>query len=274
MNKKYVLKVNGNVPDATGNVVATASLPPLTSGSVLFSDGTTLSQDNLNLFWNNTTKRLGLGINTPASLLDVNGTSYFGLHRGAGDALLSIGNNIVNIASPTKMTGTAIAVPETALRIFRVGTASNKWNASVDFQIGTFAAASTAATKFIIKLANNNVNIPNLDVLTLQSDSRVGINNTNPAQALDVVGSIKLTGDIIPNNANATAGKALVSAGQNVAAVWTTLSTVATSGNYNDLTNKPTQFDAQAYFEAVAGYDAGETQILKHVNGVLTWVTE
>jgi hypothetical protein len=36
------------------------TLPSLTSGSVLFSNGTTIVQDNTNFFWDNTNKRLGI----------------------------------------------------------------------------------------------------------------------------------------------------------------------------------------------------------------------
>jgi len=32
--------------------------------------------------------------------------------------------------------------------------------------------------------------------------------------------------------------------------------------------------DISAYFEAISGYDDGETQTLKSVSGVLTWVTD
>lgn len=39
-------------------------LPVLTSGSILFSNGTTIAQDNTNFFWDNTTKRIFLGSNT------------------------------------------------------------------------------------------------------------------------------------------------------------------------------------------------------------------
>ena len=49
------------------------TLPTLTSGSVLFSNGTTIAQDNANFFWDDTNKRLGLGTSSPTELLDVNG---------------------------------------------------------------------------------------------------------------------------------------------------------------------------------------------------------
>ncbi|MEK7151736.1 MAG: glycine-rich domain-containing protein [Patescibacteria group bacterium] len=42
-------------------------------GSILFASGASISQDNSNLFWNNTNKRLGIGTNTPSSTVDVQG---------------------------------------------------------------------------------------------------------------------------------------------------------------------------------------------------------
>jgi len=43
------------------------TLPALTSGSVLFSNGTTIAQDNSNLFWDDTNNRLGIGTNNPTA---------------------------------------------------------------------------------------------------------------------------------------------------------------------------------------------------------------
>lgn len=44
-------------------------------GSLLFSNGTSISQNNSNLFWDNTNNRLGIGTSSPASTLDVNGNT-------------------------------------------------------------------------------------------------------------------------------------------------------------------------------------------------------
>jgi hypothetical protein len=50
----------------------TLSGGPFTAGSVRFSGGSnTVSQDNANLFWDSTNKRLGLGNNSPATILDL-----------------------------------------------------------------------------------------------------------------------------------------------------------------------------------------------------------
>ena len=49
------------------------NLPSLTSGSVLFSNGSTIAQDNANFFWDDTNNRLGIGTATPAFKLSVIG---------------------------------------------------------------------------------------------------------------------------------------------------------------------------------------------------------
>ena len=51
------------------------NLPSLSSGSVLFSDGTTIAQDNNNFFWNNSTKKLGIGTSTPSATFTIQDSS-------------------------------------------------------------------------------------------------------------------------------------------------------------------------------------------------------
>ena len=61
------------------------NLPSLTAGSVLFSNGTTIAQDNSNFFWDDTNNRLGIGTNAPSAKLEVRGISdFWGLQVGNG----------------------------------------------------------------------------------------------------------------------------------------------------------------------------------------------
>jgi hypothetical protein len=53
------------------------NLPALTAGSVLFSNGTTIAEDNANFFWDDTTNRLGIGTSSPSYNLHVAGTGFF-----------------------------------------------------------------------------------------------------------------------------------------------------------------------------------------------------
>ena len=51
------------------------TLPAFTSGSVIFSNGMTLVQDNPNFFWDDTNNRLGIGTTAPAFSVDILNTS-------------------------------------------------------------------------------------------------------------------------------------------------------------------------------------------------------
>lgn len=86
------------------------TLPALTSGSVLFSNGTTIAQNNANFFWDNTNSRLGIGTASPGSRLQVKSsaintdvlsilnTSNASLFRifngGSGQAIVDIGGTV------------------------------------------------------------------------------------------------------------------------------------------------------------------------------------
>jgi hypothetical protein len=87
-------------------------LPALTSGSVLFSNGSTIAQDNAQLFWDDTNNRLGIGTNnTGFDRLQVNGGICFGTSNnatinngvGAGNhtylQFSTIGNNVMRVNS-------------------------------------------------------------------------------------------------------------------------------------------------------------------------------
>jgi hypothetical protein len=68
--------VTGTLPVANGG---TGTSTAFTTGSVVFAGASgTYTQDNANLFWDDTNNWLGINTATPANKLEVNGTVYFG----------------------------------------------------------------------------------------------------------------------------------------------------------------------------------------------------
>lgn len=81
--------VTGTLPVGNGG---TGTATAFTAGSVVFAGASGVyTQDNTNFFWDDTNNRLGIGINTPAQLLDVRSGSAATIrigsltHGGSGD---------------------------------------------------------------------------------------------------------------------------------------------------------------------------------------------
>ncbi len=92
--------VTGTLPAGSGGTGATS----FTAGSVIFSNGTALAQDNANFFWDDTNKYLGIGTASPGAKLDVAGhiwqtgtgqSVFLGEGAGASDALSDNNNTLV-----------------------------------------------------------------------------------------------------------------------------------------------------------------------------------
>lgn len=89
------------------------TLPALTSGSVLFSNGTTIAQDNANFFWDDSNNRLGVNTATPSAGVHViydtanqlrighNATRYLNFSVGDDTTLTIAGADITD----TNITG-------------------------------------------------------------------------------------------------------------------------------------------------------------------------
>jgi hypothetical protein len=70
--------------------------------------------------------------------------------------------------------------------------------------------------------------------LRIDGTGRVGINNTAPAEALDVTGNVRFSGALMPNNTAGTAGYVLQSNGAGAAPTWvapTSASSWSLTGN-------------------------------------------
>jgi hypothetical protein len=68
---RTVTMVDRNITLDTITVGTTAT--NANAGSILFSTGTVVQQDNANLFWDDANNRLGVGTNTPTNRVDING---------------------------------------------------------------------------------------------------------------------------------------------------------------------------------------------------------
>ena len=77
------------------------TLPSLTNGSVIFSNGTTLAQNNANFFWDNVNTRLGIGTNTPSATFDIHHPSGISAQFTAtGGQSVNGGAQIATYADP------------------------------------------------------------------------------------------------------------------------------------------------------------------------------
>jgi hypothetical protein len=89
------------------------TLPSLTSGSVLFSNGTTIAQNNANFFWDNTNARLGIGTASPNSKVNALDGTVSELRFNSGflnlTPSLAVGNTAANGKFACLIAGTSAA---------------------------------------------------------------------------------------------------------------------------------------------------------------------
>lgn len=122
------------------------TLPSLTSGSVLFSDGTTIAQNNTNFFWNNSSIGLCLGGTTLDSnyILQINGTKGirisgtatgygYNLLRGTESAAFANNGSAGVFSSTTTLTFNTASTER--MRIFSTGNISINTTTDAGFKL-------------------------------------------------------------------------------------------------------------------------------------------
>ena len=200
------LTINGTTQDLSANRtfnVGTFNLPSLTSGSVLFSNGTTIAQDNANLFWDDTNNRLGIGTDSPSEQLQVQGNLRANLNLLFGTTLPSrhtnsaqypgifVGNSNSSIMGETGIGYKGISMMANIVRNLSIGwtcqdTTKAGWILGLNYDTpftDNFSIYRTPATSGLASLST---------LFTVKGTGNVLINTTTDAgYKLDVNGSAR-----------------------------------------------------------------------------------
>jgi len=174
--------VNGVTSSIQTQLNGKFTLPSLTAGSVLFSNGTTIAQDNSNFFWDNTQKQLGVGTGTPSTFVG---------QTGITGGLFNIKNNTNYARLYAQGNGALFALADL--------TAGSNIK---QFQFRSYQGVAT------IEGVNDVGSALTFNMMAFDlSNGRVGINNTSPTEILDVSGNIKASGSVSANNYITTSDK-------------------------------------------------------------------
>jgi hypothetical protein len=93
--------------------------------------------------------------------------------------------------------------------------------------IGSFNATYTPASNTVFNAADRIFSIGNgttasalSNALTILKNGKTGLGTVTPTEILDVVGNVKFSGALMPNNTAGTAGQVLTSSGPGIAPTW------------------------------------------------------
>ncbi len=219
-----------------------------TEGSIPFTDSAgTLDQDNANLFWNNTAKRLGILTATPNAALDVRGAAIFNENGGNNDFRVESQNDINCLFVDASRNSVGIGTSAPAIigsssfdRVLHIavsgdeipavgfsrsggsGFTNGAWSILLSETGNLTVQDSQVTPKDILKIepatfANSviigastivfNEGGDNLDLriegdneinlfFVDASEDRIGIGKNDPAFEVDIVGSVRFTGQL------------------------------------------------------------------------------
>src|SRR3989344_4858043 len=129
-----------------------------TAGSIIFSNGTNLAEDNSNLFWDDSANRFGLSTTTPGSILSIQGVGNFqaatstlytgltapGFLATSSGVTISGGALNLNSESFTDLTGTGLQNTGGALTL----NATGDWTGTLDGIEGASFLRSDASDSY------------------------------------------------------------------------------------------------------------------------------
>jgi hypothetical protein len=222
-----------------GTIAGSGSFNPgFTTGSIAFQGASSLTQDNTNLFWDDSTNRLGIGTNAPAGTLHVEtADNIAATFSRSSNARLNIGNqaNYVNITGLTSNggayrslmfetisggtmyldtdgdVGIGTTAPSTDLDIVTAAGAGpritlRETSGGTSWQLGGNIITG-ASDEFAIYDNGNSATR-----FLIESSGDVGIGTTAPGNILELSRSQNATTDLIVRNANGgTAARSVLS---------------------------------------------------------------
>ena len=212
--------IDGTVANPTTTPAITLGTT-LTSGSVVFSNGTGFSQNNANFFWDNTDAFLGVGTNTPLSSLSINGNLSVGTYANSvaapsdgmnisGEALFGVSTDpdpgdpsgphqmVISGASFTNILEVTDSTNDNALIVYPLSTYNmqvgsryyqsfsiicNNGDAGATFyQNYGMSIGTDYATNFYPSFVPEN---------SLVIEGQLGVGTNTPGEVLEVVGNTK-----------------------------------------------------------------------------------
>ncbi len=183
------------------------NLPALTSGSVLFSNGTTIAQNNANFFWDNVNGRLGLGTSSPSAAGARLTISYSDNSYNQGFVIQNTNTGT------TAITGMLLQAQSTLVAAFAYYPSN--YNIAGLQNTAVFSSVTSQKLGFQANAAGNN-GVPQ-DIwfstygtnttyqMQIKANGNVQINtNTDAGYRLDVNGTTRLQGNTTISTGNLT----------------------------------------------------------------------
>ena len=102
--------INGATVLGAGDITIAGNPPSGVAGAIQFSDGSAFASDATNFFWNNTTKRLGIGTNAPTTALDVNGSIRAGVNLTVVGEIQNPTVGVVNINGELRVASPNVSI--------------------------------------------------------------------------------------------------------------------------------------------------------------------
>lgn len=210
-----------NVRNVNGLSIGTTTI---NAGGITFGDGTVFDSSDAAASWTSTSTgifynggNVGIGVDSPSSLLDVSGniygttfydynnTSYYVNPSGGTSAEMAGDVGIQSNGSPVKMLeiGNKSSTNNPvvgSLRLEGGGNSGGNWR-NWDFEVGPTSTSTSGYNTHRLRISNNGI-----EVMTIDQYGRLGINTTSPNNKLHVAGNINAGGNRILNVGTPTAG--------------------------------------------------------------------